>query len=394
MARSRSTKASLGFSLVELMVALVFTMVLMAGMSAVFKASLTTFATTGEKLASLRRNRMALDMVYDDLNNAGMYLTDLSNPPAVSSGNEAFYFLPDPTKIPGVTQGADELYFYMDEPLPFEGTLRATQARTASSLVATGAAIDPAKDFTYDIECDQQATNAKLVKKGQVIIFKDFWELGYINNDPSPTGSRVTVTVGADPNAAINGSGLSGLPNKFQHIVQSGAVNGTGIVFIRPRQMVRYSIQTLNLDPASKLASTLCLVRDQGTYSTSGFTPDPVATPQQIITENVVGFRVYLSADSGRNWVGGPDYTSWAAPSKGVKAALEAQLQNFGRNGYTSIGTNLNWFRSIPVLVRVDVTTRTAVKRSEYSQAGDTLEYKQQVKSVVMVPRHFGLALN
>lgn len=389
MASPRSAKGSLGFSLVELLVALLFTLILMAGMSAVFKSTLTTFATTGEKLSSLRRNNMALDMVYDDLNNAGMFLLDLANPPAVSSANEAFRIEPNPTVISGVTQGADELYFYMDEPLPFEGTLTGTVARTASSLVASGAAAE-AKDFTYTINCNDQASYAKLVKQGQVLIFKDFWEQGYITN-VTPAGSEsVTVVVGSDPGSAISGIGLSGLPNKFAHTMTSGGVPGTGIVFVRPRQMVRYSIQPLNLDPTAATASTLCLVREQGTYTTTGFEANPLETPQQVITENVVGFRVYLSADSGRNWVGGTGFTSWAD----LKTGLEGQMAISGRAGHTSIGSDLNWFRSTPVLVRVEVTTRTAVKRSEYSKEGNTLEYKQQVKSVVMVPRHFGLSMN
>ena len=71
----------IGFSLVELLVALVFTMVLMAGMANVYKASLSAFYTSGESISSSRRNRMSVDLLVEDLNRAGMFLTDLSVPP-------------------------------------------------------------------------------------------------------------------------------------------------------------------------------------------------------------------------------------------------------------------------------------------------------------------------
>ncbi len=387
MAERNPRTSTRGFSLVELMIAVLFTMILMAGMAAVFRSTLTTFTATGEKLSAARRNRMSLDLLYDDLNNAGMYLTDLSTPPALSTANEAFYVLPDPkanagTPIPGVTGGADELYFYMDEPLPFEGTLKSSTAKTAAELVASGSAAGSA-DFTYTVNCGD-ATYAKQVTKGMVFIFKDSWETGYISSDPTTSTTDVTIVTGSDPTSAVTGRGSAGLPAKFQHIKGS---SGTGIVFIRPAQMVRYSLQALKLDPQNSAGTTLCLVRDQGTYSTAGFTADQ---PQQIVTENVVGFRVYVSTDSGRNWVGGAGYTDWA----GIKAGINSQLVNSGRDGYTSLGSDLNWFRSTPVLVRVDVTTRTATQRAEYSATGKTLAYQENLQSVVMVPRHSGLTMN
>lgn len=387
MARRPTPSGPNGYSLVEMMVALLFVMILMAGMSTVFKSTLNTFTQTGEKLSSSRRNRMSIDLLYDDLNNAGMYLTDLSIPTPYSTSNEGFYILPDAqaaagTPIPGVTQGADELYFCMDESLPFEGTLKvaATPPKSAAELVMATAAATT-NDFTYTLDC-KDISYAKQVAVGQTLIFKDTYDPVYITSIPSPpTNGDVTVIVGADPSAATTGSGASGLPNKAPHIT------GTSTVFVRGKQQVRYSIVPLNLDPANSTASTLCLVRDQGLYLSTGFTP---TMPQQIVTENVSGFRVFISGDAGKTWVGGAAYTTWAA----MKTGLNAQLATSGRPDYTSIGTDLNWFRSVPVMVRLDVTTRTARQRPEYSTTGTTLAYQEQVQSVVMVPRHFGLSMN
>jgi hypothetical protein len=45
--------------------------------------------------------------------------------------------------------------------------------------------------------------------------------------------------------------------------------------------------------------------------------------------------------------------------------------------------------------VRLDVTTRTAVKRSEYSATPlVNTAYKDYTQSLVIVPRHFGLTMN
>ena len=53
------------------------------------------------------------------------------------------------------------------------------------------------------------------------------------------------------------------------------------------------------------------------------------------------------------------------------------------------------WFREIPVLIRVDVTTRTSLRREEYgTTATPTLSYKEQTHSLVLRPRHFGLSFN
>ncbi|MFZ1613787.1 MAG: hypothetical protein WAT51_06420, partial [Holophaga sp.] len=139
MAKSRLSFRAKGFSMVELLVALVFTTILMAGLASVFKASLSTFYTSGEILSSARRNRMSIDLLGDDLNTAAMYLTDLSVPPPVVPTNPPFYIIPN-VLIAGAgtsdPQRTDELYFYLDQPVPFEANLGiAAPQQTAAELV-------------------------------------------------------------------------------------------------------------------------------------------------------------------------------------------------------------------------------------------------------------------
>lgn len=378
-----------GFSLVELVVALFFTMLLMAGMATVFKSSLSTFYTSGEQLSSARRNRMSIDLLGDDLNTAQMYLMDLSIPPAVSMGMPPFFILPN-EPIPGAggddPQTTDELYFYLDQPLAFEGTLAgAGPARTAAELVMAGTAYE-ASDRTFTIECPNQAY-VEQVKQGQVMIFKDSWEIAFIDTPPSgASGNQVTVVAGADPKATMTGIGSAGLPSKTKHLP------GSGVIIMQPAQMVRYRIQMLQLDP-TRPAGIPCLVRDQGTYNGVSFVADQ---PQQIVTENASGFKVYLSANSGTDWAGlGLGATGFIAGwDEGIRAQLDSQVATSGRPGFRTTRGDEHWMRNIPTLVRVDVTTRTATQREEYAATPNAISYRNLTQSLVFVPRHTGLTMN
>ena len=315
---------------------------------------------------------------------------DLSVPPPVTPTVPPFYIVPN-VEITGAgtndPQITDELYFYLDQPAPFEGSLSgAAPQQTASELVAAEkAAVDDDKKFT--IECNNE-TYAKQIKVGQVFIFKDSWETAYVESLGDPVGTKVTVTAGADPVAKMTGTGSAGFPSKAKHLPNSG------VLFIQPAQMVRYRVQMLKLDPLNA-AGIPCLVRDQGVYNGAGFVAQ---IPQQIITENVAGFKVYLSANSGLSWAGlGLAETTTGFSDGwdlGIRTELDTQLQASGRLNYKTTRGSEHWFRSIPTLVRVDITTRTATQRNEYSNAAGTAAYRNLTQSLVFVPRHSGLTMN
>ncbi|MBL0210580.1 MAG: hypothetical protein IPQ13_06650 [Holophagaceae bacterium] len=390
--------ATSGFSLVELMVALLFTGLLMTGMAQVFKSSLTSFYTSGEVLSSARRNRASIDLLYDDLNSAGMYLTSLSAPPSeVAATNPAFYVLPNQAVVPAGGPDdpatADQLLFYLDQPLAFEGSI-STAGRSAAEIIGGGGVVATGAggDSEFQIDCGDPAyanllssavtaAAAQVPPAGLSMVFKDSWETLYFNA-ATVSGSTVTINAIGDPGVAISGLGSQGTPAKAKHIP------GAAVLFYRPSQMVRYSIKMKQLDPQNANGIP-CLVRDQGTYAAGAFVADP--TQESIITENVSGFKAYLSADSGNTWAGqGAAYTDWAS----LRADLDTQLVAAGRKDYTTTQGNEHWFRKIPTLVRLDITTRTATKRSEYSANPTTAAYRELVQSLVIVPRHFGLPLN
>jgi hypothetical protein len=355
---------------------------------------------------------MSVDLLADDINDACLYLFDLANPPTVSAASPPFYILPNMPiagRGPSDPTTADQLFFYVDQPLAFEGTLGGppvpTERYGSEMVLAAGTASQSATltDKTYVIDCGS-LTYAKMVHQGQLFIFKDAWEAGYVSLPPDvPTDKYVTVVTGLYPNTQITGIGPSGLPMKSH-------IPGSGIVFVLPSQMIKYSIQMVQLDPGNATGIP-CLVREQGNYNLAGFAVNP-AIPPQVITENVSGFKVYLSTNAGASWAGLPggipaaysDSAGWDSGAGGapsIRTELDDQLAGVGtpasgRQDYTSTrgGTNPeHWFRSIPTLVRVDLSTRTATQRAEYSAVGNALAYRNLTQTLVFVPRHSGLAL-
>jgi len=410
MGERNAPKGTHGFSLVEMMVALAFILILMAGMATVFKTSLSTTFTSGEVLSSARRNRMSIDVLANDIDTAELYLQDLSAPPQVQGANPPFYILPNMPIAgagPNDPQTSDQLFFYVDQPLGFPANLGAAPAaQSASQMVASGAATTTAANNTYVITCPNQ-TYANMVQPGQIFLFMDSWEAGYIQAAPlvgTPTGAMgnttVTVVAAANPMAAVTGSGSSGLPSRNSHI------GGCGILFVQPAQMVRYSVQMVQLDP-NNANGVPCLVRDQGAY---GGAFVATAAPQ-IITENLgqggdaakSGFKVYLSVDSGQDWEGlGSAATGFTAGwDQGIRTQLDNQLAITGRPGFQTTRGSDHWFRNIPTLVRVDLTTRTAVQRTEYNtttapnaQGYVAPSYTNFTQTLVFVPALSGLPFN
>jgi type II secretory pathway pseudopilin PulG len=357
------TASQRGFSLAELLVAMLFTMILMAGMATVFKASLSSFMVSGESMSSTRRNRLAMDLLSDDLNLAGQYLTLNAPPNGIVDTNPGFVINPNvaftDTDIPAADAVGDELLFYFDDPIPFEGTFDADVLGT-SSYVASGAAAPIGTSFDIKFKSNDEAKN---VKAGMMLVTRGNYEYKKILT-ASDNGPKATITI----------DGVFG----DKHL-------GTeGVVIAKPAQYIRYRIESRNWDPEKPTGVGIpCLIREQGAYpGSAAFAPDPALTT--IVAENVSRFSVSLSADRGVTWTSG---TSWNA----IKTSLNAQLSASGAPGFTSIDGNPHWYRSVPVLVRLDVTTRTARARSEFSATGNALAYKEHTQSLVLLPRHFGL---
>lgn len=421
--RRACRKPDSGFSLVEMMVALLFISVLMGGMATVFRSSLTTFYTSAEKLSSVRRNRASLDLLSNDINSIGLYLQDLQAvPTGLGAGNPPFYVLPQQPVSTATDQPqfADQLFFYLDMPFQFQGRIGSvgSPGANANTFIQSGENISTySPDYTIDcgsaVYAQQISSSFNAVSPRTPLPLVMARQDSYSNlaitsvTAPAANSSLITVTTGASGSVSTTGIGSPGGPPKSAPIV------GAAVTFFVPAQMVRYSIQMLQLDPASSVGVP-CLVRDQGNYSATGF--NAIASLQQVIAENVTDFRVFMSVSPGYLTVNAPTqaWVPFSKPGTGLNldtgwnsiylANLNTQLGIAGRQGHTSIDPALNptWFRDIPMVVRVDITTRTARERTEYNTAGTTtaasttspgLAYRTFTRSLMMVPRHFGLPL-
>lgn len=402
MADRSSLRRTRGFTLTELMVSLLFTSLLMAGLAKVYKASLSSFQTSAEKIAAGRRSRVAIDMLSDDLNAAGMFLWDLSKyPESLVASTPGFWVNPNVTLA--LSDGSiknDQIFFYFDEALPFEGK---TAAGNGSELAVEGLNRGVNDNTQYDksntsITIDTgDPSFAAMIKKGQRLIIKDGWPGFIIQEDPIVSGRFVTVDPGlnsiSDFASGNSMQSASGAPTGANVISSPNHRVGAPVTFMNVAQAVVYSIQARNVDPADPAHTVPCLVRQQGPYSPTGL---GTITSTQILAEDVSGMQVHFSVDGGRTWLRETAATGFASGwTSGYRAKIEAALASgYGRPGNTSL-SHPAWFREIPLLVRVDVTTRTSQRREEY-RTGTTLAlaYKEQVHSLVLRPRHFGLSFN
>ncbi len=367
-----------GFSLVELMVAVLFTGLLMSGLARVYQASLSSFQTTAEKISSTRRGRVAIDMLTDDLNAAGMYLWDLNRyPTVITSSNPGFWIDPDisVSLSDGVVK-ADQINFYYDEALPFEGTL-SKEGGAQKVYEGSGEAVTSAS-VSFTVEAGD-ASFATMIKPGQRLIIKDGWP-GFEVKTATVSGTKVTIEPAEKPQDE------TGAPTGGTWLSPTIHLNGAPVTFMKTGQMVRYSIQSRFLDPAEPGRSIPCLVREQGAYQPAGLA-SPLET--QVLAEDVTDLEAFISVDGGRTWLRADSGSGWDGFKTKVANALGAS--GYGRKGYTTLD-DPHWYRDIPVLLRVDVKTRTAVKRAEYSATPTTREYKEQIQSLVIRPRHFGLS--
>lgn len=369
-------KKEQGYSLVELLVALLFTMILMAGMATVFKTSLSSFVTSGEKLSNARRNRMALDMLSDDLNISGQYLTQLDQYPSwVLTSNPGFWIEPGAdASIP------DQLHLAFNEALPFDAALslpagETTTTSNAAAVMARTTLQDYPSSFTLTTRSDQ----ASLVKSGMYLVFKDSFDVKQIQTAEDNADGTISISTMAsitdDTGASTGASGnYFNVPHKDK----------APVLVVMPPQQVRYSVKNKNLDPENVGLAVPCLIREQCDYGKI-FASTESSYTSSLIAENVTNLKIWLSVDNGTTWITG---TSWA----NIQAKVNTALEGAGRQGYTSITSNPHWYRDIPALVRIDLTTQTAKSREEYSDSLGKVARKTQTQTLIMLPRYFGLS--
>jgi type II secretory pathway pseudopilin PulG len=386
-----SRRDECGFSLVELLVALAFTAVLMAGMASVFKSSVQTYTAVNETMGAQRTNRWALDQISDDFSQAGYVFPDRPLPTHILTGSESLFSITPGVAVVGVTRVSDTnptatqaesvtsdiVQFFTDLPLPISGFWAADTTGEDSNPggVPTAPPASAAITFTLGAASDLKAGDVMLILDGGE---KGSWEHPLITGPGNPV---VFETDATKLTRYVSAQTLAGG-------IRNAHKAGVPVAFIRPAQVIRYVVQAVALDPANSAVRLPCLVRQQADYPLAG-TIDWTTATTQILAENVEGFRVDMSFDGGTTWArttGSP--TTWAA----IQANANTQLSTVGLPSLNSLTdpANPDWFRGINCLFRIDITTRAPIRREEYSTTAGARAYRTRTQTLMISPRNFG----
>lgn len=369
-----------GFSLIEMLVAVMFIGILTAGMLRIYSANLAGFQRVNDMIASQRRGRWALASLQDDAASIGFFAFVPFNQPtgySVASGTqEPFMILPSPTPVlttgpdPANLGGAlvtgplspnpDELQFVGDLPLSIMATVLGT--------TPTALTVNPLSGSLADVQ------------PGDVVAILDaaFEQVQVA----SVAGNTITVSATGAALAGITQAGGYALsPTLSFH------QSGTPIAIFRPNVVTRYAIQARSWDPSNPAITVPCLVRQQAPYPAGGTLIVWAGATTEVIAENITGFTVDLSFDGGTTWL-----RQGAANWDAIVANISS-LAPGGTNVNPRDPNNPLWFRRFPFLMRMDVVSRSAAPRSESASVAGQAAYVTRTQTLMISPRNFGLPL-
>ncbi|MFZ4512588.1 MAG: PilW family protein [Geothrix sp.] len=377
-----------GFSLIEMLVAMLFIGVLTAGMLRVYSTNLAGVQRVNDMIGSQRRGHWALGSMQDDLASIGYFANVGFNNPAagnysVTNGTqEPFMILPDPLVVtvtgpnpaspgalvtgplvpPGQVPHLDEIQYVSDRSLPIQATL--------SAITTAGLSLNLISGSTADL----QAGDIVAVQDGN---FEQFIISVVSGNS---VGVDLAATVIAQ---AVGGVYQVTTPGTKAHLA------GVPLSFYRPNIVTRYSVQALAWDPSNSAITVPCLVRQQTAYPVGGTAITWAGVPVEIIAENIDGLRIDLSVDGGTNWLR-QDAANWAE----IAGRITTALVPMGATG-TPLrdASNPLWFRIYPCLIRVDVSSRSATPRAGSSNVAGQADYARRTQTLMVTPRNFGFHL-
>ena len=373
-----------GFSLVEMMVALVFISILMAGMFNVFASTTSAFVTQTESMAVQRKARWGLSLLQDEVLEVG-YLMPVRVPDGLLAGatvQPPLLMQQTAYTPPGGSTPVDEFQMVYDIPLDVQGTATAAVAigNTAMAL--------------------HVPSGSGSIQAGDMLFVQDSaWELLTVKSAPG-TGTEITVNIEGDPTKLLDPKYGTPLNPMVHASFEKIHLVGAPITVIRPLQIVRYAVVPRLLDPSNSANLTPCLVRQtQALAGNAGSIWAPALTTkadnEQVLLENVVGFTMDWSLDGGKTWLraGGAGNT-WASISAALDTKLKASTSPLVQQAGGAFNpSNPMWMNFAPLLIRIDLTTRSEIQRSEFSAASatPTLAYRTRTETMFLSPRNFAL---
>jgi type II secretory pathway pseudopilin PulG len=331
-------RGPIGFSLLELLVALLFMGLLLGGMIQVWRAGLGGWTRVNEALTARRALRWSLDRMAEDLRMMGC----LFPPPELRvldvAPESGFRLVPG--RIGG--QPADELSWVTDVPLPGEAEL--------------DWAIAPGLDGEATLRL--RAARAMDLETGDLLLVAgDRFEFARVAGP-----ARLSAGRGGAVRVVRAGGGAA-----FSHPHGAGAL----VQAVRPLRAVRYAVvlKTLDLGPRSR-GAVPCLVRFETAGSSDGTAPSWRDADQEVLAQHVASFRVDFSPDLRFPGIRGADQ---AATLGNLAARVRAPDGGAG-------AADPFWFRKAGGLVEVRLAIRGPVPQR-------FLERRQRL---VVAPRNFG----
>ena len=373
------------------MVALAFIAILMAGMFQVFASSTSAFMAVNETMAVQRNARWGLNLLQDEVLEAGFLFPIRPAPGGLLAGStyqppllmQATDYTPN-----GAAGPVDELQIVMDFPLDIQGQ--------ASANIAVGAS-----QFSASIP-----TGAGAIQTGDLVFIQDAGAEFPTVNAPPGSGTAVTIALKATESAAIDPA--TGTP--YNALSPTGGFKnphsaGMPFTIVRPSQVVRFTVVPRSLDPSDATIKVPCLVRQSRTLVPGEiWAPDKnTATntapeTEQVLLENVIGFAVDWSIDGGKTWLRATAGNTWGTISTALNPLLKNNLSPFIKQSGGLFNPALPmWTLFTPILIRIDLTTRSTMQRTEFSATNSatspSVAYRIRRETLMLSPRNCGTGL-
>lgn len=413
MSASEPRSSHAGFSLVELLVALVFTAILTTGMLRIFASSVSGFYTQQESLGLQRASRFALGAVEDEILQAG-YLFPPRNlkgdlkigsstvqPPVLIQQTDYQPVWSDPNGTTVTLPNVDELQFVQDVNLEVEATLAADALVGATSATVS---IPSGKSILDNYTKVTPTSPLIMVMLDSQVNQVDMVRIASLKGASGTyTATFDTASTGVDQFGNVLGGGF------FTGMFNNPHKAKAPCAFIATLQVVRYTVVPRALDPADPTHMIPCLVMqtaplDRDAYWAPAKDTPPKSTDnwtERILVEGVTGFKVDLSLDGGKTFLRyKPDGTlqagwdTWSNVYTSLDTAVKGALGGTSPlYTYTSQGLSdpidPMWTNYLPVTFRLDVETRTRLARSEYGTAAKPADFRTRTVTMMISPRNF-----
>lgn len=372
-----------GFSLVEMLVAVMFIGILSAGMLRIYSSNLAGFQRVNDMISTQRRGRWALASLQDDVASIGYFaFVPFSVPSGYSvtpGTQEPFMILPSPTPVvvtgpdpanpaalvtAPLVPNPDELQFVGDIPLPIQATVNSNSANAVTVSMISGNLSD-LQDGDAAAALDGGAGTQLFKVAGPV------------------SGLTITVQSGSMPSSQSTSPGIQPWVDALNIYPIA-----TPLAFFRPNMVTRYSVQARAWDPSNPAITVPCLVRQVAPYPLDYSLINWAGVQADVIAENIEGFTVDISFDGGTTWLR-QGSANWDAIVTKMQALSPGGKALNPRDSHNPL-----WFRNFPCLIRMDVTSRSAAPKAASADASGQAAYVRRTQTLMVTPRNFGLPLD